>query len=210
MDPKEIVRKGYDQVSYAYRSDTFDFEKSGYKVFLSWLEPFLKDHAAVLDLGCGNGVPVAQVLARRFQVTGVDFSPVQISRANNLVPQAKFIQADMTQVDFPPESFDAVVAFYSIIHIPLAEQPALFHKIAHWLRPEGWFLGSVGHSAWTGTQNDWRGVKDAAMYWSHAEAATYRAWLKNAGMFIQQEGFLPEGDGGHTILLASKPTNTAP
>ena len=38
MNPKDIVRSGYDKVSRAYRADTFDYEHSGYKTFLAWLE----------------------------------------------------------------------------------------------------------------------------------------------------------------------------
>ena len=30
--------------------------------------------AAVLDIGCGTGVPIAKSLAKRFSVTGVDAS----------------------------------------------------------------------------------------------------------------------------------------
>ena len=191
MDPKQIVRAGYDKVSYAYRAESFDYANSGYKTFLSWLEPRLRPDAAVLDLGCGCGIPVAQVLAGHYQVTGVDISAVQIERARQLVPAAYFICADMTALDFAANSFDAIVAFYSIIHIPLAEQPALLTKMGQWLKPQGYLLASLGQTAWTGTAADWRDVTGATMYWSHGDAATYCNWLAAAGFSIVQEGFLP-------------------
>ena len=56
----------------------------------------------MLDLGCGNGVPVARELSARFAVTGVDLSPVQVERARALVPGARFVCADMTAVEFEP------------------------------------------------------------------------------------------------------------
>jgi SAM-dependent methyltransferase len=201
-DPKDIVRTGYDKVSYAYRTESFDYEHSGYKTFLAWLEPRLGPGAAILDLGCGCGIPVAQVLSGQHQVTGVDISPVQIERARQLVPAAEFICADITTLDFAPGSFAAVVAFYSIIHVPLEEQPALFAKLAQWLKPDGYLLASLGHTAWTGTEPNWRDVEGATMYWSHSDASTYRRWCAANGLRIVQEGFIPEGDGGHTILLA--------
>lgn len=123
-------------------------------------------------------------------------------RGRKLVPDAEFQCADITELAFPPGSFAAVVAFYSIIHIPLEEQPALFDSIASWLSPAGFLLATVGWRAWTGTEPDWRGVPGATMYWSHAGAETYRQWLSERDFEIVQEGFLPEGDGGHTVLLA--------
>jgi SAM-dependent methyltransferase len=202
MDEKKIVSDGYDLVSEAYRSEDFDYEKSGYSRFLSWLEPRLPQQSQVLDLGCGCGIPVARVLSRRFRVVGVDISPVQIERARQLVPDTEFHCADFMDIPFPPESFQAVVAFYSIIHIPLAEQPALFDKITSWLEPNGFLLASVGWQEWTGTEPDWRGVSGATMYWSHADADTYRRWLLERGFDIVQEDFLSEGDSGHAIFLA--------
>jgi SAM-dependent methyltransferase len=203
-NPKDIVRTGYDKVSYAYRAESFDYEHSGYKTFLSWLMPKLSASASVLDLGCGCGIPVAQVLSQQYQVTGVDISPIQIKRAHELVPAAKFICADMSTLDFSPDSFDAIVAFYSIIHLPLEEQPALFAKLAQWLKPGAYFLASVGHTAWTGTEANWRGVQGATMYWSHHDSEVYRYLLEENGLHIVREGFLPEGEGGHTILLSQK------
>jgi len=205
MNPKDIVRTGYDKVSHAYRDASFDYAQSGYAPCLAWLEPLLEPGAAVLDLGCGCGVPVTQELARRgHAVTGVDLSPVQIERARQLVPAADFLCADMTALDFPPEHFGAIVAFYSIIHVPLAEQPDLFATLARWLKPGGYLLTVVGHTAWSGTRQDWLDVPGGAMYWSYADAATYRAWFAANGLRIVQEGFLPEGDGGHTALLGEK------
>jgi SAM-dependent methyltransferase len=202
--PKEIVREGYDKVSHAYRADEFNLEGTGYQRFLGWLLPRLPDGARVLDLGCGNGVPVARALAEHCQVTGIDLSPVQIERARQLVPKAEFRVADMSTSGFPPDHFDAVVSFFAIIHVPVDEQAGLIGAIGAWLKPGGYLLASVGHKAWEGTLEDWRGVPGATMYWSHTDAATYKNWTRAAGLQILEEGFLPEGDGGHTVLLAQK------
>ena len=205
MNPKQMVRSGYDKVSYAYRSRSFDYESSEYGRFVSsWLASRLAPGSAVLDLGCGCGVPVSLVLSGDRKVTEIDISPVQIERARRLVPDAEFICSDMTEAGFEPASFDAIVAFYSIIHIPLEEQPALLADISRWLRPSGYLLASVGHGAWTGTEPDWCDIEGATMYWSHADAATYRQWLMENGLSIIEEEFLPEGTGGHTILLCRK------
>ena len=102
--------------------------------------------------------------AEDFAVTGVDISSVQIERARNFVPRAEFVCADMTEVDFPAESFAAIVSLYAIIHIPLDEQPALFAKLFEWLQPEGYLLVTVGNRAWTGVEENWLDVTGATMF----------------------------------------------
>lgn len=202
MDTKKVVREGYDLVSEAYRADEFDYENSEYSNFLSWLEPRLASGSRVLDLGCGCGIPVSKELSKKFKVHGVDISPRQIERARQLVPEAEFQCADVTELAFPPNSFEAVVAFFSIIHIPLEEQPALFDSLADWLAPDGYLLATLGWRAWTGTEPDWRGVEGATMYWSHSDGDTYRRWLTERGFEIVQDEFYPEDDSGFTFILA--------
>jgi 2-polyprenyl-3-methyl-5-hydroxy-6-metoxy-1,4-benzoquinol methylase len=70
-------------------------------------------------------------------VTGVDFSPVQIQRARGLLPGAQFICADVTAADFEASSFHAIVCLYTIIHLPLTEQAPLLIRLASWLQPGG-------------------------------------------------------------------------
>jgi 2-polyprenyl-3-methyl-5-hydroxy-6-metoxy-1,4-benzoquinol methylase len=100
---------------------------------------------AVLDIGCGCGVPLARdLVASGYAVTGVDLSAVQIRRARQLVPTARFLHADATQLRFPSSTFDAVVSLYALIHVPLDEQPPLLDRVGGWLRPGGWFLATTG------------------------------------------------------------------
>jgi len=157
----------------------------------------------VLDLGCGTGVPAARILARRFTVTGVDVSDVQIRRARRLVPRARFVRVDMTEADFGPASFAAVVSLYSIIHVPRKKQRALFRKIAHWVAPGGWFLAIVGQTPFEGVEKGWLG-STAPMFWSHYGASVYRRWLGLDGFRVVREAFVPEGDGGHHLFLARR------
>jgi SAM-dependent methyltransferase len=153
-------------------------------------------------------VPATAILAERFLVTGVDISPVQVERARRLVPAAQFMCRDMSEVEFPPESFGAIVSFFAIIHIPVEEQQRMVRKLSRWLRPGGYLLATVGARAWTGTEDNWHG---APMYWSHADRETYLAWLNEAGFEVHWTRFIPEGDSGHTLLLAKRaPTLPSP
>ena len=204
-DPRHIVRTGYDRASFAYRPDDAD---AALPPFVDVLLARLPVGAAVLDLGCGNGLPVTRALADRFEVLGVDLSPVQIERARRLVPRARFEVADMTELRLPAASLDAVVATYSFIHVPLVEQPPLLSRIAQWLRPGGFLVATVGADAWTGTEDDWLGT-GATMWWSHADEVTYLRWLEEAGLRVLERTFVPEGAGGHVFVLAERPQKPA-
>src|SRR5215831_16895269 len=115
-DERDLVRRGYDALSYHYRSD--DADEGRYAPWLATLRARLPAGGSVLDLGCGCGVPVARSLVTAgYQVTGVDISNVQIERARRLVPAGTFIRADATAIEFPPRSFDAIVCLYALIHM---------------------------------------------------------------------------------------------
>ena len=204
MDPKNVVRDGYDRVSYAYRMGD---RGAGTDDYASWVDGLcggLGPSPHFLDLGCGCGIPVGRLLASRGQVTGVDISPVQVDRARALVPGGRFICEDMCSVGFAAGSFAAVTSFYAIIHVPVEEQPPLFGRIRGWLVPGGVFVGTLGRVAWTGTESDWLGIEGATMYWSHADAKTYRRWLEEAGFEVLSEEFVPEGDVGHQLFYAKR------
>jgi 2-polyprenyl-3-methyl-5-hydroxy-6-metoxy-1,4-benzoquinol methylase len=204
-DPRDLVRRGYDALSYHYRRD--DAAPGRYAPWLDHLLARLPAAASVLDLGCGCGVPVARSLADAgHRVTGVDISDVQVRRARDLVPTATFVRADAVELDLPQASFDAVVCLYTIIHIPLAEQPALLRRMATWLRPGGWLLTTTGQRAWTGAEDQWLGGP-ATMWWSHADAEAYRSWLRQAGLVITAEEHVPEGTAGHALFWALRPAH---
>lgn len=201
------VRAGYDAASRAYRADVAD--EATQRQYAEWLG-HVRDRAPagghVLDLGCGNGIPAAKWLSDNgFHVTGVDLSDTMVERARALVPRATFLRGDLTdvdEVDFGASTFDAVVSFYTLIHVPVPDQAQVIARVAEWLRPGGIFVATVGHTAWTGVENDWLGG-GVKMLWSHPGAATYRDWIESAGLTIEDERIVPEGASGHTLFVAT-------
>jgi len=201
-DPLDVVRLGYDQLSARYRPDNADPKE--YRVWTGELLTALQPGSSVLDLGCGCGVPVARRLVQEgHRVTGIDISERQIERARTLVPGAMFQVADMTRRILEPASFDAVIAFYSLIHVPLAAQPTVIEQVSNCLVDGGLLLATVGWEAWTGSDVDWldSGVE---MWWSQADQATYRIWLEEAGLEVVQCSFAPDGESGHALIWARR------
>jgi 2-polyprenyl-3-methyl-5-hydroxy-6-metoxy-1,4-benzoquinol methylase len=205
---RRTVESGYDQIAEQYLA-TKDPEDPLVLRTLEDLASLLPSEAAVLDLGCGAGVPVTRRLADRgFAVTGVDVSAKQLELARTYVPDGTFIKADMTEVVFGPETFDAVVAFHSIIHVPRTAHPALLESFHRWLRPGGALLATMTVADYEGRDENWEGW-GAPMVWSHYDRDANVAMLREAGFEIRYaEPRTGRGTGEETEtwlwVLASK------
>lgn len=203
---RQTVEAGYDRVAEQYLS-TKDAEDPTTLTALEELASGLPRGSAILDLGCGAGVPATRWLAQRFKVTGVDVSVRQLELARHLVPDADFIKADMTRLDFTPETFDGVVSLHAITHVPRAEQPKLVKNVSRWLRPGGRFLATWATDAWEGREEDWAGW-GTPMWWSNLDRDANLEMLRDAGFVV--ESARSHGDNNECWLwvLARRPSET--
>jgi SAM-dependent methyltransferase len=197
---KKIVAAGYDQIADAYAGR---FRKSSVRdKKLAELVEAVPCGGAVLDLGCGDGVPTAESLVLHgCHVIGVDASRAQIERARRNVPGAHFVLADMTSMQFAPETFDAVAAFYSITHVPSSEHEPLIRNIASWLRPGGLFIASYGiaEGDWSGA---WLGVP---MFFSHSAPEATRAMIRKAGLrFTETEIIMQDNEDASFLWISAE------
>lgn len=182
VDPKRIVAEGYDRIADEYRAWASQSRPEERAKYTSVLLEKLPAGAEVLELGCGVGLPTTRQLAERFAVTGIDISARHVALARENVPTAKIIQADMTQLDFAPASFDAVAGFYSIIHTPRHEQPGLLRNVATWLRAGGVLVATLSsQSTEANIETDWLG---APMYWSGFDSETNLRLIEEVGLRV--------------------------
>jgi ubiquinone/menaquinone biosynthesis C-methylase UbiE len=204
MDYKETVKAGYNNIANQYLAErTRDSEDIH---LLDELIIRLPAQASVLDAGCGAGIPVAQILSERFIVTGLDFSEAQIDLARKNVPNATFVCQDMTSLAFPEETFEAIVSYYAIIHIPRQEHRALFANFQRMLKPGGYALLCLGaENLVDDIDENYLGTR---MYWSHFDAETYRKMLEDTGYQLVLSRIVRDETcegGGHLFVLAKKP-----
>jgi cyclopropane fatty-acyl-phospholipid synthase-like methyltransferase len=205
-DPRtELVGRGYDTLGERFTEWRDRIVGDPRREWEAELVSRLDDGARVLELGCGAGVPDAQRLAGRFRVTGVDISGGQLRRARAAVPQAEFVQADFTELELEPESFDAVVSFYAFNHVPRELLAPTFARIHRWLAPGGLLMTALGTSdtaAWVG---EWLG---APSFFSSFPPETNTRLVEEAGFEILRDELVtfrePEGDATFQWVLAMR------
>jgi SAM-dependent methyltransferase len=153
--PLDIVRAGYDAVAERYLAGRQAFDSAPY---LERLAALLEPVATVLDLGRGAGMPVARWLVDHgFTVAGIDVSERQIALARRLVPEGRFAVRDMTTIAEGEFRVHAVVAMYSVFHVPRGAHAGLFRRVRSWLFEGGLLLVTMGSSEWEGFEQDFFG-----------------------------------------------------
>ena len=205
MDPKRVVKSAYDKIGSDYqatrRIDSQDI------LNLHRLTDRLREGASILDAGCGSGYPVSKILAENFQVTGVDFSTKQTQRARAQLSNAMFVCADVANLPFQDSTFDAIVSFYAMIHIPREEHQQLivnFHRI---LKPEGLAFLCMGAGDLPPETAEYLGAK---MFWSHYDRKTYLEILERSHFGVVWSDIIADptdSKSAHLFVLAEKLEN---
>ncbi|MEK6273790.1 MAG: methyltransferase domain-containing protein [Actinomycetota bacterium] len=201
IDPKQIVEAGYNAVADRYAEWSQNEIKGSPAVeYLEKLISMLPGGAAVLELGCGNGEPAARMLAPGRQYTGVDLSAEQLRRAQELVPSGAFVKGDYTKLVFPPSSTDAVVALYTLTHVPRAELAGLVARVASWLYPGGHLLATTVSRESVDGVYDWLGVP---MFFSGMAADASLNLIAEAGLEVLEHEIVcqDEGEEGKPCFL---------
>ena len=101
--------------------------------------PDIPADTAVLELGCGNGKPLAALTRRSPNVTAVDISPHAINLAKRHPGTAgvNFVLADAECLPFSRESFDAVFLVHIVGHLTVSGRRAIASEVCRVLRPGG-------------------------------------------------------------------------
>ncbi|HEY1738883.1 MAG TPA: class I SAM-dependent methyltransferase, partial [Acidimicrobiia bacterium] len=187
-DVVDIVRRGYDVIADRYLAAVrVERDADPRDAWTALLVERLSPRSHVLDAGCGPGLPTAAALAALgHDVVGVDVSERQIELARANVRDARFEVADVARYDgVEPGALDAIVALYSLTHVPRDEYPALFARFAAWLRPGGWLLASLGRTDSAGwDETDFLGFQGVSSFTNSLTVDATLALLRNAGFEV--------------------------
>jgi ubiquinone/menaquinone biosynthesis C-methylase UbiE len=195
-EKKRIVKNGYDKIARKYQANRHVFDNVG---VLEEFSNCLPENARILDAGCGAGIPCAKFLVQAgCEVVGVDFSISMLRMARKNVPEASLIKQDLTKLGFRDNSFDSLVALYSIIHVPREMHTSLYQSFRRILKPDGIMLICIGSDEWEG-EDEYFGAR---MFWSEHGLEEALQLMKNAGIQITSGKHLVIGEERHYWITA--------
>ncbi len=146
LDPTLEAAKQKARSTYNAASDTFDDPANAYwdRYGRRTVERLnLSPGASVLDVACGTGasaIPAAKIVVPTGSVIGIDLAEKMLTRARAKaeafgLSNIDFRQADMTQLGFADNSFDAVVCVFGIFFVP--DMESLTAELLRMVKPGG-------------------------------------------------------------------------
>jgi len=143
---------------------------------------------AVLDLGCGAGIPVSEALGNAgFDVYGIDAAPSLVAAFRQRFPTAHAACETVEDSPLFDRSFDAAVAIGLLFLLPERRQRDVVRRVADVLKPGGRFLftapveGGTWPDSLTGRPSVSLGIDG------------YKAAIDDAGLTLVGE-YLDEGE----------------
>ena len=123
----------------------------GHDVFERYIGAFFDEvvpppRGRTLEVGCGEGRVVRQLVAHGHDVTGADASPTLVRNARALDASASYAVADATRLPFANASFDTGVAYNALqaMHA-FDDMPRAVAEAARVLTPGGALCICVAH-----------------------------------------------------------------
>jgi len=185
---------------YDTHADAFARLRSRHLMEKTWLDKFidlLGTRGTVLDMGCGNGRPIAEYFIQQgYQITGIDGACAMLARAQEQFPEQRWLNRDMRQLALN-ETFDGLIAWDSFFHLTPDDQRQMFPVFARHSRP-----GSVLMFT-SGTHN---GVamgefEGEPLYHASLSPDEYRQRLAGNGFAVIDVVFEDPECGGHSVWL---------
>jgi ubiquinone/menaquinone biosynthesis C-methylase UbiE len=149
--------------------------------------------AKMLEIGCGTGAVCRAAVGRPdvAEVVGVDPSAAFLQRAREIaagLSRLSFIEADGRDVPLPADTFDVVVFYTTLCHVPAPERALA--EAMRLLKPGGWLAALDGDYAGTtvatAATDPLQACADAAM-----AALVNDAWLaRRLSALVREMGFM--------------------
>lgn len=154
----------------------------------------------LLDLGCGNGNVLVQLIKDDYTLTGVDLSEEMIEQAKKrLDGHAELLVADAEELPFPKDTFDILICNASFHHYP---NPAgVLKEMRRVVR-----CGSTLLIGETYLPQPFRVMMNLCFRFS-SEGDYHTYGKKELSALIEKHGFVVEKiqkTGKHTVLFTAK------
>ena len=101
----------------------------------------LRAGSRILELGCGNGVPITEALVKNgCRVIGLDSSIGMLARFRNTLSGTPVVRGDARQCPFLDGGFDAAISWGMMFHLPRDDQGTVLASVSRVLKPAAPFL----------------------------------------------------------------------
>lgn len=138
---------GYESIAAEYIAGRGTGGTIGVRQVRDWAATVLPG-GAVLDLGCGPGIPVTQVLVDAgLQVYGVDAAPSMVAAMRARFPGVEVVCERAETSTFFGRTFDGVIAWGLLFLLRPVVQERLIRKVARALAPNGRFVFTAPRQA---------------------------------------------------------------
>lgn len=131
---REATRAAYDTVASAYANALPDlsYEAPLDRAMIAEVVRELPERASLLDAGCGTGRLLAHLREQHpsLRLVGVDLSEGMLAEASRATSDVELARADLAALPFEDARFDAVVAWYSVIHTATDGLGNIFRELA--------------------------------------------------------------------------------
>lgn len=188
---------------YRDHAAAFDAARSRELCEKGWLDAFLAlvpPGGTVLDAGCGAGEPIARyVVARGFDLVGLDASEPLLDRARERVPGARFVAGDLRDFELG-RRFDGIVAWDSFFHLAAAEQERALDRFARHAADGAPLLFNSGSERGEAINP----MFGEPLYHASLDTAEYAARLAAAGFAVLNHAESDPDCGGRTVWLARR------
>lgn len=188
--------KSYDAIAkgFAQLRDSFNTEKK----YLDELIQRIPQKSHILDVGCGSGFPIASYLLEQgFMVTGIDGSQELLHIAKAKCPNMRGLLGDVRNIELN-ETFDAIVEWWCLFHIPKPDHEKMISRFSQWLNPGGILEFTSGDSEYEATDNT---MLNQELHFYSLDPLDYERYLKKYGFII----LLKESDQeNHLVWIARK------
>lgn len=139
---KSTIRRIFDHIAFRYDSLntllSFNIDESWRKRAVSRILAGEAGASRLIELGVGTGKFLKKFLEAKSweRVVGADFSGEMLQRARRVLPpHCELAQADIHNLPFENESFELVVASFTLRSVK--DRPHFFREVKRILRPGG-------------------------------------------------------------------------
>lgn len=187
----------YDRIAEWYASERVD--QTGVPETTA-LASSIPHRSLVLDIGCGNGIPITRaLLSAGHRVIGLDSSTEMLRRFSHNCPGAVAVQAAAQSCPFADHTFDAAVAWGVMFHLTPEDAIEAIASVSQVVKAGAPFLFTSGDvDGFDGKEDEMNGV--TFRYFSYS-VDNYRRILRDHGFTLVDV----HADGGsNTYYLAKR------